>query len=266
MWAWDNGVARDSSTASGIEGLTQAITCVVGRVYRITADFGDVSGGSPGIKLDATTLITTSTSKTVQVYFTATATTHTIGFYGAAATYTIDNADVRDVSVGTVRQFLDFDGVDDYLDLQPFAVPFAQPSTIACAVQLKSVPASTSSIYNGTAAPNRQSLAAITSAWRMYAGGTLSNIGSTAPNTDVHIVVCEYNGASSRAWIDGVSQSLSANPGSESLLALRIATDAGNSSYTPMRLYGVVAVDEQLTDVRRALVESWLASISGKTL
>ena len=155
----------------------------------------------------------------------------------------------------------------DYMDAV-FGTTFAQPNYIALAFNFTSLGVYaaiafhgiTSSARNGLLKPGNDE-----TEWSIYAGGT-GQLFETV-DTAKHVFTTIFDGASSRARIDGVEQVIGGSPGSEGLTGFRLAANSQNppTDYGALRFFGGVLCDTSFVSSLDD-VEAWLASKSGVTL
>lgn len=156
--------------------------------------------------------------------------------------------------------WLQVDGVDDFLTLSGAPV-LAQPGTAAAAAKYDNL-SGTEHIFDG-----------ISGRWTIFRGGTNARIyagGSTSTyenglDTDPHVHLAEFNGASSFGRYDGV-QSGALNPGTGGLDGINVGTFGVGVGQFEGRIFSLIIIDRQLTGPETSDLEDWLADKSGVTL
>jgi hypothetical protein len=158
-----SGALRITDADGGIGYVTQAVTLVAGKTYRLSADIvTDAITGTMFVNMGTTdgsgqmlSLSQASGTGSVSGIFVATATTGYLNFRNTSAVageyWDVDNVSVRELpgnhatqSVSTRRPtlqsagglyYLDFNGVDDQIG-DYFSSPLAQPITLALGYKL----------------------------------------------------------------------------------------------------------------------------------
>lgn len=126
-----------------------------------------------------------------------------------------------------------FDGANDVLDTATFTI--SQPTTVLIVAKYASM---SSGVMFDSITPINHDIRHNGSNWQAYAGSAL--VGPAA-NTSLHVIITQFNGASSKLWIDGgAATSGNAGPGGVNGVALGAgASGAGsaNADITRWLLY-----------------------------
>lgn len=160
-------------------------------------------------------------------------------------------------------RWLDFDGVDDYMDATTASM--AQPNDFSLALRPKSS-ATNMNFFDGITSREALYRNNTTTAFNMYAG-TLSTGSATGINdgTD-YVATARFNSTSSKVRRNRVDGS-SVSPGSGALNGLRLgAFSTSGGGQADFRLYGFIGRDTVFTNTELDNLEPYLGYKAGLSL
>lgn len=118
---------------------------------------------------------------------------------------------------------LQFDGSNDRIGTSTFA-ELSQPNTYI-AVAKDNSPAHTRDILGGNTATKRNNIGLLNTDEYFIFSGSAEESTVMGGDTNWHIFVCVFDGASSRLYVDGGADIISTNPGSEGINSLSIGSN-----------------------------------------
>jgi len=144
--------------------------------------------------------------------------------------------------------FADFDGANDFMATALFTEGAqAQPNTIIVIYRLKNAGA-TQVIYDGPVG-NQHGVQTITGPLFRIKGGSFPEFSPTIPDTIKHNIAVVFNGASSKGFVDGGVNELSATVGTNSFTKLTVgAGDGGTFGNSSLEFFAWVMYDRALSD------------------
>lgn len=161
------------------------------------------------------------------------------------------------------KPYLDFDGVNDFFATAGFASK-AQPHYQAVAGKLDTIVPNcqfTDGLLNGA----RAALIAV-------AGGDFYMWGGSAVDTTLNLDTADvvlaglFNGASSKAWKDGVASAV-INADTNGVTGLTVGSAYNASTWLDGRVYGLfVAFSAEPDATAKANILTWLGNLQGRTL
>lgn len=160
------------------------------------------------------------------------------------------------------RPSLTFDGIDDFLRSADFASgDLAQPNTIF-AVYKFADNTGTQVLYDGLLTTERQSIVTVGTQAIIH-GGADQNIHTE--DTDPHILLSLYNGASSNTWQDGANTTPGGSVGTEPMGGLTLGALFNDTVPAACEVVEFLIYDGSLTDTEKNLVANYLADKYGIT-
>jgi hypothetical protein len=159
--------------------------------------------------------------------------------------------------------YLDFDGVDDFIEKGAFSSIQSQPNTLAVAWKFDSLVATFSVIFDSDPS-GRHLFREGSGIYTLFSGAAVS-FGTADLLSNVAVV--HFNSPQSTVRINGSVELTSSNTGSSGWTGATLGThntSAGN--FTDGRIYGYIGVNRTLTASEIDGVESYLAAKSGVTL
>lgn len=151
------------------------------------------------------------------------------------------------------RSVVEFDGVDDYMDLTPWST-LPQPVTTFLVGKIGTTTAEQAFIDAQT---SRQMLFSnVSGQWVMHAGASIS--GGTS-DTNPHVLTAVYDGASSSLRVDGADV-LSGDPGTNGLGVMRLGATNSPAGFLDGFVAEFLAYGRTLTTTERGDVESYLST------
>jgi len=277
LWT-DNGNGSWSITnAASITDLRSATLGVTGKRYRIEITF-TVSSGLVAVYPLNTSPYSVSSGQTKVVFTEAN--------YGvisdqlwiraaAGTTATVSNISVKELpgnhatqATSTARPtlqldgssyYLDFDGVDDYLQTAPFSANQSQPNSLAAAFKFTTL-ARTEFVLDGIGA-NRNTIYKVSGPVQAYAGTALV---STAPgDLAEQVAFVEFSTTTSFIRNNGVLNA-TGDTGASPWGGITIGTaSSATGNFLDGRIYGAIGVNRSLTAVEIIDVERYLALKTG---
>ena len=278
--------------SSSFAGFYYPISTVPGKQYHVTGYLRSPTANTMYLAAHYSTLVPggfinrtssySSASTAVGFFFTATGATTYIFVYGSTSTvgheYAARDISIRELPGNHATQttsaarpvlqssgglyYLDFDGVDDYIQTAAFASLQAQPNTLSFAFKHDST-GTYQSLADSTGSGQRHIFRATNSTYEMYAG-SFFNTG-VSPTTNDTVSVSHFNSTSSYLRING-AEAATGSVGALTWQSLRIGADLTPQYFLNGRIYSFVGVNRTLTAGEITDLESYLAAKSGVTL
>lgn len=180
---------------------------------------------------------------------------------GNHATQTVSTARPAYKTDGALH-WLEFDGVDDYLEVKPFVVAMQQPYSFVAGVQRARMGGGSTSLVDGSVDATRFAIVDLglsnyVSAGRSVKDSLPSNKG------DKHVLTVFASGVNSKMQ-SGKEAVVTADIGNNPINNILIATRDKSIGYTKNNLYGMLYVKGAIGDVGQ--VQDYLADKAGVTL
>ena len=279
------------STTSSFNGAKQAITTVAGKTYlaSITVYPNGSSelriGVGDGANLSDIQLFIESPSvtKTYSFYFKALSSTTTVsvtaGNLPVTGSFEVDNVTVKELpgnhatqSTSTARPtlqlsgssyYLDFDGVDDYMEMT-LASAQPQPVSLACSWKQDAI-GTFNFIYDGVSDSYTRHVLRSTNAGPVYqiGGPTITTTSFTADTSEHVSVYLAPNGSDYTFKLNGQTET-GTGIGANSWGALTLGSWYQQTQYwLDGRIYGFIGINRSLDPDEITSVESYLADKTG---
>ena len=180
---------------------------------------------------------------------------------GNHATVTVSTARPTYKTDGALH-WLAFDGVDDYLEVKPFAAAMQQPYSFVAGVQRMATAGISASLVDSAVADTRFAITDIGITNYISAGITAQNALPAASGVK-HVLTVSVSGIDSKMQ-SGKEAIVTANIGNNPTNNILIATRDKNSRFSKNNLYGMLFVKGAIEE--QGQVQDYLASKSGVTL
>lgn len=148
----------------------------------------------------------------------------------------------------------------DYLEINSFTL--TQGNTIAIIADLDNTAGTLGYIFDGYGATSRQLLyATAASKFEVYAGSFAGSNATYNQNTNVHIIV--FDGASSKYYLNGGSNQLTATAGTDGLAGITLGTNTSHANGMKGGMGYAIGYDKILTTSEVNDLGAYLATIAG---